>query len=48
VVSGSDNLLVTISLVSATLVLYLKTAVLGCATDDVIVEVFCIFGKTYL
>jgi len=39
-------------LVSAALVvvLYLKTAALGCVTDidNVIVEVFCIFGKILL
>jgi len=35
-------------LVSATLVLYLKTAALGCVTDNVILEVLCIFGKILL
>jgi len=34
--------------VSAVLVLYLKTAALGCVTDNVIIEVFCIFGKILL
>jgi len=35
-------------LISAALVLYLKTATLGCVTDNVIVEVFRIFGKILL
>jgi len=35
-------------LVSAALVLYLKSAALGCVTDNVTVEVFCIFGKILL
>ena len=35
-------------LVSAALVLYLKTATLGCVNDNVIAEVFCIFGKILL
>jgi len=34
-----------LTLVSAMLILYLKAAALGCVTDNVIVEVFCIFGK---
>jgi len=33
-------------LVSAALVLYLKTAALGCVTDNVLV--FCMFGKILL
>jgi len=47
-VSVSDNRLVTIEWVSAALVLYLKTAVLGCVTHNVIVEIFFIFGKIFL
>jgi len=40
-VSVSDDLLVTIGiLLSAVLVLYLKTAALGCVTDNVTVEIF--------
>jgi len=34
--------------VSAVLVLYLKTAALGCVTDNVTIEVFCLFGKILL
>ena len=34
--------------VSAALVLYLKTAALSCVTNNVIVDVFCIFSKILL
>ena len=44
-VSVSDNLWVTISIgIYIALVLCLKTAALHCVPDDIIVEVFCIFG----
>jgi len=35
-------------MVSAALVLYLKTAALGCVTHNVIVEINSIFGKIFL
>jgi len=39
---------VTILWLPLLLELYLKTVALGCVTDNVIVEVFCIFGKILL
>jgi len=52
--SVSDNLLITAGVCCAhdthvfMLCMYLKSAALGCLTDDVLVEVFCIFGKILL
>jgi len=45
-VSVSDNLLLTIGICCASSLMYLKTAALGCVTDNVIV--FCSFRKILL
>ena len=47
-ISVSDNILFTIGIYCTHHILYLKTAALGCVTDNGIVEVFCIFGKILL
>jgi len=33
---------------STSLVLYLKTAAVGCVADNIMVKIFCIFGKILL
>jgi len=40
-------IMVRLPLVSAALVLYMKTAARSCVTDNVIVEVFCILVRFY-